>query len=311
MRRYVLGLVLMLCGLPVWAAPLGTATRSVIPGQIQQIITVDYRALRDSQTALALKDKVLPDNLKQFESSLKQFGINLDTEVEELVFAAFRSKDNKGVQMVGVAQGQFPTKKILLRMKTKKIRPEKYRDAAIYPMSASMTMSFIDASTMLFGEPASVKAALDARDGYADSLNSNSQVNDMIASVESGAVWSVLDDIGTQNMMRSALGDASRLADYDTVKKKLLGSRYTMDFNSGVNFDLDVLTADSMTASTMSALIKAGVMFRKMSASPVEKIALDSVTVDSDSSLLKMHFKTDDKRFQALLDSDLFAAVSR
>ncbi len=311
MRRYVLGLVLMLCGLPVWAAPLGTATRSVIPGQIQQIITVDYRALRDSQTALALKDKVLPDNLKQFESSLKQFGINLDTEVEELVFAAFRSKDNKGVQMVGVAQGQFPTKKILLRMKTKKIRPEKYRDAAIYPMSAGMTMSFIDASTMLFGEPASVKAALDARDGYADSLNSNSQVNDMIASVESGAVWSVLDDIGTQNMMRSALGDASRLADYDTVKKKLLGSRYTMDFNSGVNFDLDVLTADSMTASTMSALIKAGVMFRKMSASPVEKIALDSVTVDSDSSLLKMHFKTDDKRFQALLNSDLFAAVSR
>ncbi len=311
MRRYFLGLVLMLCGLPLWAAPLGTATRSVIPGQIQQIITVDYRALRDSQTALALKDKVLPDNLKQFESSLKQFGIDLDTEIEELVFAAFRSKDNKGVQMVGVAQGQFPTKKILLRMKTKKIRPEKYRDAAIYPMSAGMTMSFIDPSTMLFGEPASVKAALDARDGLAESLNSNSQVNDMIASVEGGAVWSVLDDVGTQNMMRSALGDASRLADYDTVKKKLLGSRYTMDFNSGVNFDLDVLTADSMTASAMSALIKAGVMFRRMSASPVEKIALDSVTVDSDSSILKMHFKTDDKRFQALLNSDLFAAVSR
>ena len=40
-------------------------------------------------------------------------------------------------------------------------------------------------------------------------------------------------------MMRSAMGDASKVADYDTIKKRLLGSRYTLSFNSGVNFDLD------------------------------------------------------------------------
>ena len=43
-------------------------------------------------------------------------------------------------------------------------------------------------------------------------------------------------------MMRSALGDATKVADYDTVKKRLLGSRYTMDFSSGVNFNLDVIS---------------------------------------------------------------------
>lgn len=112
-------------------------------------------------------------------------------------------------------------------------------------------------------------------------------------------------------MMRSALGDAAKLADYETVKKRILGSRYTMNFSNGVNFDLDVLTSDSVTAATLSSLVKAGVLFKKMSASPTEKMALESVTVDSDSSNLQLHFKTDDKKFQALLHSDLFAAVSR
>jgi len=124
-------------------------------------------------------------------------------------------------------------------------------------------------------------------------------------------VWSVLDQQGTQNMMRSALGDASRLADYDTLKKRLLGSRYQMNFASGVNFDLDVVTSDSMTAGTLSSLVKAGMLYKKINATPTEKIAMDSLTVDSDSSNLQLHFKTDDKKFQALMHSDLFAAVSK
>jgi hypothetical protein len=133
----------------------------------------------------------------------------------------------------------------------------------------------------------------------------------MMGSVDSGTVWSVLDQKGTQNMMLSALGDAAKLADFDTVKQRLLGSRYTMNFQNGVNFDLDVVTEDSVTAATLSTLVKAGVLYKKMTATPIEKVALDSVTINSDSSDLQMHFKTDDKQFQSLLHSDLFAAVSK
>ena len=92
----------------------------------------------------------------------------------------------------------------------------------------------------MFGDDGAVKGALDARDGYTQTLDSNAQMSDMMAAVDRGAGVELLDQQGTQNMMRSALGDASKVADYDTVKKRLLGSRYTMDFSSGVNFDLDV-----------------------------------------------------------------------
>ena len=304
-----LTLVLLLT-MAAWAMPLGTNARTVIPSDIQQIISVDYRALRGSETAMALKAQVLPENLKQFEEALKGVGVNPEKDVDQLTFASYRIP-KKGTRVVGIAQGVFPLKAFYKKMALKKIKPAKYRSALIYPMAGGMEMTFLDENTLLFGDRLALQDGLDTRDGYATGLDSNPQIADMLSGVDSGPVWSVLDQQGTQNMMRSALGDAAKLADYETVKKRLLGSRYSMNFSDGVNFDLDVVTSDSITAATLSSLLKAGVMYKKMNATPIEKVAMDSLTVDSDSSNLQLHFKTDDKKFQTLLHSDLFAAVSR
>ena len=83
-----------------------------------------------------------------------------------------------------------------------------------------------------------------------------------------------------------------------------------MNFDNGVTFDLSVKTSDNMTAASLASLLKAGVLYRKINATPVEKLALESMTVDNQHDLLQMHFKTDDQRFQSLLKSDLFASVS-
>ena len=302
--------VLVLLSAATWAMPLGSTARTVIPSDVQQIISVDYRTLKNSDTAMALKQQVLPQGLKQFETALKGVGIDPDKDVEQLTFASYRD-GKQSIRMIGVAQGSFALKAVLKKLAANKIRPTKYRTADLYPMSGGLLMSFLDEDTLLFGDSAAVKGALNARDGYTTSLDSNNQVADMIGSVDSGTVWSVLDQQGTQNMLISALGDAGKLGDFETIKKRILGSRYTMNFSSGVNFDLDVVTSDSFTAGTISSLVKAGMLYRKMTATAVEKAALENVTVDSSSSNLQMHFKADDKQFQSLMHSELFAAVSK
>jgi hypothetical protein len=289
--------------------PIASSARSMVPAEVQQLIGVDYRALKDSPTALALKDQVLPPELKSFETSLKGFGIDSDRDLDQLSFISFRTP-KVGIQTVCVAQGSFSAKKVLKRMRLKKIMGTKYGTVRVYPMDSGFIMTFLDDNTMAFGTEPSLHSALDAMSGKRASLDSNPEISDEMAAVDGSAVWSVLDQEGTQAMMRSALGDASKIADYETVKKRILASRYTMNFQSGVNFDLSVLTADSMTAGTLSSLVKAGILFKKMSASPAEKTALDATTVDSDGSNFTMHFKTDDQKFQALMKSPLFAAVS-
>jgi len=309
MNRVKVLLSLLILAGSTWALPLGSSARTAIPSDIQQIISVDYRSMKNSNTAMALKAQVLPESLKQFEAALKGVGIDPEKDVDQLTFASYRMK--QAVRVMGVAQGSFSGKLVAKKMALRKVKPIKYRTADIYPMSNGMEMSFLEEDTLLFGDHAAIKDALDARDGYTTTLDSNNQIVDMIGSVDSGTVWSVLDQQGTQNMMRSALGDASKLGDFETVKKRLLGSRYQMNFSNGVNFDLDVLTSDSVTAATLSTLVQAGMLYRKMSASATEKVALENVTVNSDSSNIQFHFKTDDKQFQALLHSDLFAAVSK
>src|SRR5260370_9497659 len=266
--------------------------------------------MKGSDTAMAMKAKLMPQNMKHFEDALKSIGVDPDRDLEQITLASFRTKGN-GMQMIGVAQGQFPRKKLGLRLTKQKISGKKINGSAVYPMAGGMQMTFLDDWTMLFGDGAAVQAALDARDGSSMSLNANSDVTDMIASVDQGTIWSVLDASGTQTMLKSALGTAADLAEFETFKKHLTGSRYTVDFDHGVDFNLSVTTSDNMAASTLSSLVKAGLLFKKVSASPVEKNAIEATTVDSDAGRLVVHFKADDKSFQSLLDAPMFAAVTR
>jgi hypothetical protein len=309
MKRFVFVLVTLLSGLPALASSLGTAARTVIPNDVQQIINVDYRRMKNSDTAMQMKAKLLPPNMKQFEDALKGIGVDPDTDVDQITLASFRTKDH-GLGIIGVAQGTFPRKVLARRLAKEKIAPKKVNGSSVYPMSGGMQMVFLDDWTMLFGESNSVQAALEARDDSSKSLNANREIVDMIASVEQGTVWSVLDTTGTQTMLKSALGAAANLAEYDTVKKHVMGSRYTMDFDHGVDFNLNIVTSDNVTAATLSSVLKAGIMLKKMDASPIEKVAIDSTTVDSDAGKLVVHFKADDKSFQSLLDAPMFAAVT-
>jgi hypothetical protein len=236
-------------------------------------------------------------------------GVNPDSDVEQLTFVAYRTPKGT-LRSFGVASGQFEPKKVVARFKLKKLKSEKYHDSEMWPTGGGFMMTFLDENTMLFGESNSVKDGLNVRNGDTQGIASTPEMMQLITEAESGPVWSVLDQLGTQNMLRSALGAAAALADYDTIKKRLLGSRYTLDLQHGIDFGLNVQTSDSFTAGTLSALMKAGILYKKAAGSAVEKSAMDNMEVDSDSGRLVVKFKADDSKFQALLKSDLFQAVA-
>jgi len=94
--------VLLLSSAAAWAVAMGSSARGVIPSDVQQLITVDYRTLKNSSTAMALKDQVLPPSLKEFESSLKGVGIDPEKDVDQLTFASYRH-GKEGIKVVGIA----------------------------------------------------------------------------------------------------------------------------------------------------------------------------------------------------------------
>jgi hypothetical protein len=172
-----------------------------------------------------------------------------------------------------------------------------------------MMLCFVDPSTMIFGDKDAVTKALDARDGVAASLLTNGSLMNAMQSVDSYPLWSILDDKGTQTIMKQLLGEAGSVADFDSVRKRLEASWYSMDFQHGVQFDLTIETGDSFTAATVSSLMSAALMVRKMSATDTEKEILNNTDIASSSGNLTVHFATSNTEFDSLLQSPLFKSM--
>ena len=127
--------------------------------------------------------------------------------------------------------------------------------------------------------------------------STNGAMMDAMRSVDSEPLWSILDGKGTQTMMKQLLGEAGSVTDFETVQQRLQASWYSMNFQHGVKFDLTISTGDSFTAATVSSLLTAAVMLRKMSGSDTEKQALSATSIGSDSGRLSIHFATTDGQF--------------
>jgi hypothetical protein len=295
-----------------FAAQLTTDARGAIPHDVQQLVVIDYHAMQNSPAAMDLRNRVMPPELKQFDEALSHSGLNENHDVDELAFALFRpSPGSDALQTVGIAQGQFDTQTILANFRRLKVKVTMVRSNSVYPMARTgMMLCFVDPSTMIFGDKDAVTKALDARDGMAASLLTNGSMMNAMQSVDTYPLWSILDDKGTQTMMKQLLGEAAgSVTDFDSVRKRMEASWYSMEFQHGVRFDLTIETGDTFTAATISSLLSAAVMVRKMSASDAEKQALNDTDIGSSSGNLTVHFATSNTEFDSLLQSPLFKSM--
>lgn len=306
--------ILLAFGLSAHAAQLSTDARGAIPRDVRQLVVIDYREMQNSDTAIQLRDRVMPPNLKEFDDALRKSGLNDNHDVDQLAFALFHPANGGTDDMttLGIAQGEFPIDDIMARFKKNRVKATILRGNKIYPMGRTgMMLCFVNDSTMVFGGMDAIHASLDARDGYSQSLLSNPTLMDAMQSVDSSALWSILDAQGTQNMMKQILGQAGSVADYDSVKKRLQVSWYGMDFTHGVAFDLTLVTGDNFTAATISTLLNAAVVYKKTTGDATEKTALADTDVSSSGGQLKIHFAASDDDFATLLKSSLFQSMVR
>jgi hypothetical protein len=299
-------------GLRSPAAQLSTDARSSIPRDVQQLVVIDYHAMQDSQAAMQLRDRVMPPELRQFDEALRKSGLNDNHDVDQLAFALFRTggSNSEAVDTVGIAQGQFAVDNVIATFRKQKVRALRLRTNRIFPMTKSgMMLCFVDPSTMVFGQKEAVIKALNARDGVSPNLLSNSTMMDAMRSVDWEPLWSILDQKGTQTIMKQLLGEAGSVTDYESVRKRLESSWYSMNFQHGVKFSLTIQTGDTFAAATVSSLLSAAVLLRKMTGSDSEKAVLGATSVSSSAGKLKVYFASSDSDFSNLLQSSLFKSV--
>jgi len=294
-----------------WASPVSPSARRVIPSAFEQIICIDYRAIQQSQSALALKAEVFPKKLGDFEAALKVVGVDTQRDLESLTFASFRDQ-NRELKTIALASGSFSPSAIAKKV-GQNSPPMSYRGSDLYlmvkaadPKAKDLEMTFLDARTLLFGDHDALEIALNVLNGDSPYVDFNRKYVDLMRSIDKAPVWSVLDRQGSLVMLRSALGNVSKEEQYADVRKSVLGADYVMNFDDQVKIDLSLLTVDPETSSNLSALLRLGELFQRVSATPAAKVARKSKFVDFDALGLEIHFRADQTQMQSLLQAHFF-----
>src|SRR5258708_19518001 len=96
---------------------------------------------------MALKQQVLPDNLKELETALKGIGIDAERDLDQLNFASFRT-EKKGIQTIGVAACSFSAKAVLMTMKLKKMATTIYGPINIFPIVTDLSKTFMSTTSI-------------------------------------------------------------------------------------------------------------------------------------------------------------------
>ena len=303
--------VLLAGATSVQAAPLSTNARTAIPRNVQQLLAVDYRAMQNSTAAMELRNRLIPPELKSFDAALQKSGLNDNHDVEQLAFAFFRPNDSEDkLESVGIAQGQFPVRKIQASFLKQGFKATLIRTNQVYPLGKTgMVACFIDPSTMVFGNMDAVRKALDVHDSVVPGMLADEKMVDAMNSVDSEPLWSILDQKGTDFMVRQFLGSATSVTNFDSARKHLQSSRYAMDFEHGVRLNLSIETGDNLIAGSFAAILSAVIDVRRMNASDTEKQALNATAVSADAGRLSVRFAASDEQFNVLLHSSLFQGL--
>ncbi len=309
--KFSLAPLLLAASTAALASQLSTNAMSAVPHDVQQLVAIDYQAMENSAAAMALRNRVMPPALKQLETALEKSGLNDNNDVDEMAFGLFRgSGSGDSLYTVGIAEGEFSEPDILANFNRLKIKPTMLRANSIYPMTRSgMVLCFMDPSTIVFGDKDAVEQALNAHDGFAPSMLTNGPMMSAMQSVSSAPLWSILDSHGTRTMMNSLLGQAGSVTNYKAVRDRLQSCWYSMNFQNGVQFSLTISTGDAFTAATISSLLSAAMIVRKMTSTPAEAQALNATSVSSNMGQITIHFASSDSQFSSLLESPLFQSV--
>jgi hypothetical protein len=143
---------------------------TMIPVESDLVLSVDMAKLRSSPWTRASLAKVMPDDLRAFDS-----GFDFRQDLDRVVFAKIPALQDEA--SVFVAQGRFDRARMVsvFAKKPGAVQKSLYRNAELF-VRGEDALAFLGARVVLSGPPIAVRAAVDCGFGVARSIDSESWV---------------------------------------------------------------------------------------------------------------------------------------
>jgi hypothetical protein len=300
-------------------ATAGTLSPTVIgmfPKEVGEFAYADLKTARQRPWFPQLREQLLPSNFRKFEQFLSSAGVDPNTQVDEMAWAAIAPTKTSAEQIVGIALGSFDPGTTEDRFKAQKMAMTEVRGYRLYAFGAGsgagdIFFTFIDSNTAAFGQRSGLEKLLDVRTGVAENLLVNEKLAPLIKEANgNGTVWAVLDQGYTHIAMTQLIPQAGQFPQAQVIIDRMQAMTIDVEADSGIDTHFQAVCGSSDDANVLAAALQAGIMMRKYqesSSQPDLAGALDHVTVSPSGDRLRVDAPVTQDQLLSLIRSRAFA----
>jgi hypothetical protein len=260
-------------------ARAGSLTAEVIgifPRDVAEFAFADLQEARSFAWFPELQKKVLPDQLRQFELFLASPGMDRDSRVEQLAWAAAPPSSasqasqaaTAGQETVIVAVGQFSPESTAAYFKAHKRNVKNVRDYILYPLNGGSGdggsfVWFINSTVAVLGERKELERVISINDNEEPSLLSNPSLAPLISQANSHSViWGVLNASRANLEMQSILPFLAGFSQVQPLFTKVHAFTIEIDADRGTRSTFEAICASPDDASTFATLLQAALLYQ-------------------------------------------------
>ena len=301
---------------PASAGTLSPTVIGMFPKEVGEFAYADLKTARQHPWFTQLREQLLPSNFRKFEQFLTSAGVDPNTQVDELSWAAIAPSKTAAEQIIGVAQGSFDPSTAEDRFKAQKMPMVDVHGFHLYAFgggsgNTDIFFTFIDSNTAAFGQRSGLEKLLDVRTGVAENLLVNDKLGPLINEANgNGTVWAVLDQSYTHIAMTQLIPQAGQFPPAQAIIDRMQAMTIDVEADSGIDTHFQAVCGSSDDANVLAAALQAGIMMRKYqesSSQPDLAGALDHVTVSPSGDRLRVDAPVTQDQLQSLIRSRAFA----
>ena len=301
---------------PSSAGSLSTGVIGMFPKSVGEFAYADLKTARKLSWFPQIREQLLPSRFRQFEQFLATAGVDPNTQVEELAWAAVTTEKSGGEEIVGVALGSFDPSSTEMKFKSQKVPTIDFHSYHLYAFGSGtgagdILFVFLDSNTAAFGHRSALEQLIDVRTGGSESLMSNDQLFPLINEANgSGTIWAVLNQRYTHLAMQQLLPQANQFPQAAAIVNRLHAMTISVDADSGVDAHFQAVCDSVDDANLLGAAMQAGLMYRRYQeaqTNPDLARVLDNVRVTPSGDRLKVEAPVSQDQIGALIRTKVFA----
>ena len=250
-----------------------TGSTSVIGMFPKQMIDFAYADLKETPKYPwfnYMRQQLMPDRFKQFDQFLGSIGLDMVSHLQDFYWGTVAISGGSQ-QIVGVATGEFDLASTEDHLKSEQLPSFDFHGYKLYAFGGGdsprdILFTFIDSSTIAFGQRDAVEALIDVRTGAADGLFSNDKIFPYINDASgTGLIWSVLGPETARQTLQDLVADIGQVPQITTISGKLKAMTISVqaDGDDGMRLGFQTICDSPDDANLLSAAIEAGLLYQR------------------------------------------------